>query len=199
MGRITADSLMMLETYAKVQHEVRARMIAHKKNRKVHLGEHVTLIFEDELTVRYQIQEMLRAEKIFEEAGTLDGLDAYGSLVPDGSNWKATMMLEFSDSRERAVRLKELIAIEDRVYIKVHNNDSMYAIADEDLDRETDEKTASVHFFRLELSQDMILALRDDAPLSMDIDHVAYPVPATPIAAVVRASLVNDLYVEFIS
>jgi hypothetical protein len=93
MGRITADSLMMLETYAKVQHEVRARMIAHKKNRKVHLGEHVTLIFEDELTVRYQIQEMLRAEKIFEEAGTLDELDAYGSLVPDGSNWKATMML----------------------------------------------------------------------------------------------------------
>jgi hypothetical protein len=107
--------------------------------------------------------------------------------------------IEFSDSRERAVRLKELIAIEDRVYIKVHNNDSVYAIADEDLDRETDEKTASVHFFRLELSQDMILALRDDAPLSMDIDHVAYPVPATPIAAVVRASLVNDLYVEFIS
>jgi hypothetical protein len=100
MGRITADSLMMLETYAKVQHEVRARMIAHKKNRKVHLGEHVTLIFEDELTVRYQIQEMLRAEKIFEEAGTLDELDAYGSLVPDGSNWKAIMMLEFSDSRE---------------------------------------------------------------------------------------------------
>ena len=115
MGRITADSLMTLEAYAKVRQEFRARMIAHKKNRKVHLGENVTLIFEDELTVRYQIQEMLRAEKIFEEAGILDELDAYGPLVPDGSNWKATMMIEFSDPVERGVKLKELIGIEDRV------------------------------------------------------------------------------------
>jgi len=199
MGRITADSLMMLETYAKVRHEVRARMIAHKKNRKAHLGEHVTLIFEDELTVRYQIQEMLRAEKIFEEAGILDELDAYVPLVPDGSNWKATMMIEFSDSVERAVRLKELIGIEDRVYIKVHNNDPVYAIADEDLDRETEEKTSSVHFLRFELSQDMILALRDGAPLSMGIDHPAYLLPMTPVPAGARDSLFNDLDVELIS
>src|SRR6478672_12016660 len=170
MGRITADSLMTLEAYAKVRPEFRKRMIAHKKNRTLHLGEHVTLIFEDELTVRYQIQEMLRAEKVFEEAGILDELDAYGPLVPDGSNWKATMMIEFSDSVERPVRLKELIGIEDRVYIKVHNNDPVYAIADEDLDRETEEKTSAVHFLRFELSQDMILALRDGAPLSMGID-----------------------------
>src|SRR5687768_5086724 len=135
MERITADSLMTLEAYAKVRPEFRKRMIAHKKNRKVHVGEHVTLIFEDELTVRYQIQEMLRAEKVFEEAGILDELDAYGPLVPDGSNLKATMMIEFSDPLERGVKLKELIGIEDRVYVKVGDYEPVYAIADEDLDR----------------------------------------------------------------
>ena len=165
MGRITADSLMTLEAYAKVRREFRERMIAHKKNRKVHLGEHVTLIFEDELTVRYQIQEMLRAEKVFEEAGILDELDAYGPLVPDGSNWKATMMIEFSDPVERGVKLKELIGIEDRVYVKVGDYEPVYAIADEDLDRETEEKTSAVHFLRFELDRNRVVALRNGAAL----------------------------------
>jgi hypothetical protein len=197
--RITPDSLMTLEAYAKVRQEFRARMIAHKKNRKVHLGEHVTLMFEDELTVRYQIQEMLRVEKIFEEAGILDELEAYGALLPDGSNWKATMMIEFSDPVERAARLKELIGIADRVYVKVDNYDPVYAIADEDLDRDTEEKTASVHFLRFELARDLVAALRDDVPLSMGIDHPGYAIPDTPVVAGVRESLVGDLDTEFTS
>ena len=199
MGRITADSLMTLEAYAKVRPEFRERMIAHKKNRKVHLGEHVTLIFEDELTVRYQIQEMLRAEKVFEEAGILDELDAYGPLVPDGSNWKATMMIEFSDPVERGVKLKELIGIEDRVYVKVGDYEPVYAIADEDLDRETEEKTSSVHFLRFELDRNRVVALRNGAALSMSIDHPAYLLPMTPVPAAVRDSLVNDLDTDLTS
>jgi hypothetical protein len=184
---------MTLEAYAKVRQEFRARMIAHKKNRNVHLGEHVTLMFEDELTVRYQIQEMLRVEKIFEEAGILDEVEAYGSLLPDGSNWKATMMIEFTDPVERAARLKELVGIADRVYVKVGHNDLVYAIADEDLERDTEEKTASVHFLRFELARDLVAGLKDGAPLSMGIDHPAYAVPATPVTHEVRNSLANDL------
>ncbi|SFH30922.1 Protein of unknown function [Nitrosospira sp. Nsp14] len=199
MGRITADSLMTLEAYAKVRPEFRKRMIAHKKNRKVHVGEHVTLIFEDELTVRYQIQEMLRAEKVFEEAGILDELDAYGPLVPDGSNLKATMMIEFSDPLERGVKLKELIGIEDRVYVKVGDYEPVYAIADEDLDRETEEKTSSVHFLRFELDRNRVVALRNGAALSMSIDHPAYLLPMTPVPAAVRDSLVNDLDTDLTS
>ncbi|WON74376.1 MULTISPECIES: DUF3501 family protein [unclassified Nitrosospira] len=193
MRRITSDSLMTLEAYAKARQEFRAQMIAHKKNRKVHLGEHVTLMFEDELTVRYQIQEMLRVEKIFEEAGVLEELEAYGALLPDGGNWKATMMIEFSDPVERTAQLKELIGIADRVYVKVDNHDPVHAIADEDLDRETEEKTAAVHFLRFELASDVVAALRDGAPLSMGIDHAAYSVPATPVDTGVRNSLVSDL------
>jgi hypothetical protein len=199
MPRITPDSLMTLEAYAKVRQEFRARMIAYKKNRKMHLGEHVTLLFEDEMTVRHQIQEMLRAEKIFEEAGILGELEAYGALLPDGANWKATMMIEFIDPIERAARLRELIGIADRVYVKVDNYGPVYAIADEDLERDTEEKTASVHFLRFELARDLVAVLKDGAPLSMGIDHPAYAVPATPVDAGVRNSLVNDLDTDFTS
>ena len=125
--------------------------MAHKRNRKIHLGENVTLIFEDELTIRYQIQEMLRAERIFDEAGIQEELEAYDPLVPDGANWKATMMIEFPDPVERAARLRELIGIQDRVWVKVDAHDPVYAIADEDMDRQTGEKTSSVHFLRFEL------------------------------------------------
>lgn len=193
MPQITRDSLMTLEAYAKARQEFRARVMAHKKNRKVHLGENVTLIFEDELTMRYQIQEMLRVEKIFEEKGILDELDAYGPLIPDGSNWKATMMLEYPDPVERAARLAELTGIEDKVWVKVNGHDPVYAIADEDLERETAQKTASVHFLRFELARDMIDALRQGASLSMGIDHPAYMVPAEPVTAAVRDSLIDDL------
>lgn len=193
MPQITRDSLMTLEAYAKARKEFRARVMAHKKNRKVHLGENVTLIFEDELTIRYQIQEMLRVEKIFEEEGILDELDAYGPLVPDGGNWKATMMIEYPDPVERAARLAELTGIEDRVWVKVRDYDPVYAIADEDLERENAEKTSSVHFLRFELGKGMIKALRQGAPLSMGIDHSAYEVPAQPVTGTVRDALIDDL------
>ena len=193
MPQITRDSLMTLEAYAKARQEFRARVMTHKKNRKVYLGENVTLIFEDELTIRYQIQEMLRVEKIFEERGILDELDAYGPLVPDGGNWKVTMMIEYSDPVERAARLAELTGIEDKVWVRVDGHDPVYAIADEDMERETAQKTSSVHFLRFELARDMIEALRQGTPLSMGIDHPAYQIPAMPVTAAVRDSLIDDL------
>ncbi|MEK6707723.1 MAG: DUF3501 family protein [Pseudomonadota bacterium] len=193
MTQITRDSLMTLEAYAKVRQEFRARVMAYKKYRKVRLGENVTLIFEDELTIRYQIQEMLRVEKIFEEEGILDELRTYGVLVPDGSNWKATMMIEYADPVERAARLAQLIDIEDTVWVRVQDHAAVYAIADEDLERETEEKTSSVHFLRLELTQDMIRALRQGASLSMGIDHPAYSALVEPVDAAVRDSLMDNL------
>ncbi len=195
MTQITRDSLMTLEAYAKARQEFRARVMAHKKHRKVRLGENVTLIFEDELTIRYQIQEMLRVEKIFEEEGILDELRTYGVLVPDGSNWKATMMIEYADPVERAARLAQLIGIEDTVWVRVQDHAAVYAIADEDLERETEEKTSSVHFLRFELAQDMIRALHQGAALSMGIDHSAYQALVEPVDAAVRDSLLNDLVV----
>ena len=195
MPQITRDSLMTLEAYAKARQEFRVRVMAHKKNRKVHLGENVTLIFEDELTIRYQIQEMLRVEKIFEEEGILDELGAYSPLVPDGGNWKATMMIEYPDPVERAVRLAELIGIEDKAWVRMNGHDPVYAIADEDLERETAEKTSSVHFLRFELARDMIDTLRQGASLSMGIDHPAYEVSPLVVTAAVRDSLLNDLTV----
>lgn len=193
MPQITRDSLMTLEAYAKVRQEFRAKVMAHKKNRKVHLGENVTLIFEDELTIRYQIQEMLRVEKIFEEEGILDELEAYGPLVPDGGNWKATMMIEYPDPVERAARLAELTGVEDEVWVRVNGHDPVYAIADEDLERETAEKTSSVHFLRFELARDMIEALCQSASLSMGISHPAYEIPSVTITDAVRDSLLDDL------
>ncbi|MGH8762991.1 MAG: DUF3501 family protein [Nitrosospira sp.] len=196
MPQITRDSLMTLEAYAKARQEFRARVMAHKKDRKVYLGENVTLIFEDELTIRYQIQEMLRVEKIFEERGILDELDAYGPLIPDGGNWKATMMIEYPDPVERAIRLAELTGIEDKVWVRVDGHNPVYAIADEDLERETAQKTSSVHFLRFELARGMIEVLRQGAPLTMGIDHPAYRIPAMPITSAVRDSLTGDLTVD---
>ena len=193
MPQITRSSLMTLEDYAKSRQEFRARVMAHKRNRKVHLGTNVTLIFEDELTMRYQIQEMLRVEKIFEEAGIQEELEAYNPLVPDGTNWKATMMIEYPDPVERVARLAELIGIEDKVWVKVNGFDPVYAIADEDLDRENEKKTASVHFLRFELTPEMIKALREGASLSMGIDHSAYKVPGQEVDAAARNALMDDL------
>ena len=192
MARITRDSLMTLEAYAKARPEFRARVMAHKRNRRVHLGDNVTLIFEDELTMRYQIQEMLRAEKIFDEAGIQDELDAYDPLVPDGANWKATMMIEYPDPAERAAKLGQMIGIEDMVWVKVDACDPVYAIADEDLNRENEVKTASVHFLRFELSPHMIKSLRNDASLSMGIDHPAYRVSVSTVDNAVRDALTED-------
>jgi hypothetical protein len=193
MPQITRDSIMTLETYAKARKEFRTQVMAHKKNRKVYLGENVTLIFEDELTMRYQVQEMLLAEKIFEEKGILEEMNAYRALIPDGSNWKATMMIEYPDPVERADRLTKLIGIEDNVWVRVQGHDSVYAIADEDLKRETEEKTSAVHFLRFELTQDMIQALQKDAPLSMGIDHSVYQARIEQVDTMVCSSLINDL------
>ncbi len=152
MGAITRESLLSLEAYAKARAEFRERVLAHKKARTVHLGEHVTLLFEDELTVRYQIQEMLRIERVFEEAGIQDELDAYNPLVPDGTNLKATMLIEYEDPDERIGALAQLVGIERRVWIEVAGQLRVHAIADEDLPRETETKTAAVHFLRFELA-----------------------------------------------
>ena len=174
MNKLIPGDLLTLEAYAKARPEYRQRMIAHKKNRTVALGDHITLLFEDELTVRYQVQEMLRIEKIFEEAGIRDELDAYNPLIPDGSNWKATMLIEYPDVEERRVMLARLKGVEDRVWVQVDGCARVCAIADEDLERENDEKTSSVHFVRFELDAAMKNALRAGAKLTLGVDHPAY-------------------------
>jgi hypothetical protein len=193
MAHVTRESLMSLEAYAKARTEFRARVMAHKKDRAIQIGGHVTLIFEDELTIRYQIQEMLRAERIFEEEGINDELEAYNPLIPDGSNWKATMMIEYPDVEERRVWLSRLIGIEDRVWVQVAGCERVYAIADEDLDRENAEKTSSVHFMRFELAPPMVAALRAGADLAIGIDHPNYSFELRPVPAATRASLLRDL------
>jgi hypothetical protein len=193
MPKITRDSIMTLEDYAKTRQDFRTKVMLHKKNRKIPLGKNVTLIFEDELTIRYQIQEMLRIEKVFEEEGINDEIEAYKALVPDGRNWKATMMIEYPDPVERADKLTKLIGIENKVWAKIENCDSVSAIADEDLDRSTEEKTSAVHFLRFELNQDMIKALHKGASLSMGIDHPAYLEQIKQVDELARISLVADL------
>jgi hypothetical protein len=190
---ITRDSLLSLEAYAKARGEFRARVLAHKKPRTVHLGEHVTLIFEDELTIRYQIQEMLRIEKTFEEKGIQEELDAYNPLVPDGSNFKATMLIEYEDPAERAAALERLVGIERRVWVQVEGCAPVDAIADEDLPRETASKTAAVHFLRFELAPDMVAALRRGANLGMGVDHPRYEAHIAVVPPATREALVADL------
>jgi hypothetical protein len=184
---------MTLEAYAKARKDFRAKVLAHKKNRTVHLGEHVTLIFEDELTVRYQVQEMLRIEKIFEEQGIQDEIDAYNPLIPDGRNLKATMMVEYEDVEERKRALAKLRDIEDRTWVRVEGCNAVYAIADEDLDRETEEKTSSVHFLRFELTAEMAAALKYGVGLAIGVDHPNYKAALDPVPAEVRAALAQDL------
>lgn len=193
MAGISRHSLMSLEAYAKARPEFRARVMAHKKVRTLAVGPAVTLIFEDELTIRYQVQEMLRTERIFEEEGIQDELSAYNPLVPDGSNWKATMLIEYPDPDVRSRRLAELINVEDRVWVRVQGCEPVYAIADEDMERETAEKTSSVHFLRFELSPAMVSALRGGAALAVGIDHPAYRFAVDPVLQAVRDSLVEDL------
>lgn len=193
MPKITRDTLMTLEAYAKTRVAFRAQVIQHKQARTVALGAHLTLIFEDELTMRYQIQEMLRVEKIFEEAGIQDELETYNPLIPDGSNWKATMMIEYPEVDERQRMLAKLVRVEDRVWVRVAGFAPVYAIADEDLDRSTDEKTSAVHFLRFELDGKMRQALQSGATLAAGVDHPQYQVSADPLPAATVAALVRDL------
>lgn len=184
---------MTLEAYAKVRNIFRAKVIEHKKSRSIALGDHITLIFEDELTIRYQVQEMLRAEKIFEAAGIQEELDAYNPLIPDGSNWKATMLIEYENIDERRRMLTRLVGIEDRVWVRIVGFEPVYAIADEDLERSTEQKTSAVHFLRFELTKEMLLALRQDAGLSMGVDHPNYQAALDTVSPAVRVSLLQDL------
>jgi hypothetical protein len=193
MPQITRDSLMTLEAYAKARQEFRARVLAHKRARTVHLGEHMTLIFEDELTLRYQIQEMLRIEKAFEEDAIQDELDAYNPLVPDGSNFKATLLLEYEDVDERKRALALLKGVEDRVWVQVEGCAKVFAIADEDLPRENAQKTSAVHFLRFELAPEMVAALKYGVGLAIGVDHPAYRAEIAVVGAATRAALVADL------
>ena len=189
---ITRDSLLTLEAYAKIRKASRPEAIAHRKLRSVALGEHLTLQFEDEQTIRRQIQEMLHIEKIFDEEGIQSEIDAYAPLVPDGSNWKATLLLEYPDPNERMRELARLIGVEDRMFVEVEGHARVYAIADEDLDRENAEKTSAVHFLRFEFTPPMVASIRAGAAVKLGCDHTHYPWHVS-IPAETLASLAGDL------
>ena len=191
--KLTRDDLFSLEKYADIRDEFRGRVLAHKKDRRVDLGTNAALYFEDRLTMQYQVQEMLRIERIFEAAGIEEELDAYNPLIPDGSNWKATFMVEFPDVEERRKMLALLRGVEDRVYIQVADFDRVFAIADEDLERSDGEKTSAVHFLRFEFPPEQVKALKDGATFAAGIDHDKYRVEIVPVADATRRSLLADL------
>ena len=193
MDKLTPADLMSLEHYARERPAFRARVLEHKRHRKLAVGPNVTWSFEDRLTMQYQIQEMLRAERIFEPEGIREELEAYNPLIPDGSNWKATLLIEFPEVAERQRQLARLIALEDRCWVQVQGHDKVYAIADEDLERENAEKTSAVHFLRFELTPAMAGALKSGAALAAGVDHENYRHRVDPVPAPVRDSLVADL------
>ena len=192
MTTITAESLMSLQAYSKIRQTQKPQVIAHRKLRTVLLGEHISVLFEDEQTIRRQIQEMLHIEKIFDEEGIQSEIDAYAALVPDGGNWKATLLIEYPDVHERKRELARLIGVEDRMFVEVEGHPRVYAIADEDLDRENDEKTSAVHFVRFEFSRTARDAVRAGAAVKLGCDHKNYPAHVT-IGAETLASLAGDL------
>ena len=191
-GHITPDNLMTLEAYSKFRKAHKAEVVAHRKLRSVLLGEHINLQFESETTIRYQIQEMLRIEKTFEEEGIVQEIEAYAPLMPDGANWKATMLIEYPDVNERKRELARLIGVEDRMFVEVEGQSRVYAIADEDLDRENDEKTSAVHFVRFELTATMCAAVKAGANVKLGCDHTHYPAHLT-ITPETLAALAGDL------
>ena len=193
MDKLTRKDLYSLEEYAGNRVDFRKRVLDHKKDRQVHIGPSATLYFEDRQTIQYQIQEMLRVERIFEAAGIEEELDAYNPLIPDGSNWKATFMIEEPDVEKRQQLLASLMGIEDRVWVRVDGNEQVFAIADEDMDRDTEEKTSAVHFMRFELSEKMAADLKQGAALGMGIGHKHYAYEVEPVAGQIRESLLADL------
>ena len=194
MQKLTRESLYSLEEYSNVRKDFRAKVLAHKKDRQVNIGPNATLYFEDALTMQYQVQEMLRIERIFEAEGIEEELGAYNPLIPDGTNWKATFMVEFGDPEERKEALKRLVGIEDRVWVQIEGFDKVYAIADEDLDRATEDKTSAVHFMRFELTDAMIAAAREGSAIAMGIDLENYSYKVDRVAENIRNSLVKDLH-----
>jgi hypothetical protein len=193
MTKLSRKDLYSLEEYSEIRDEFRARVMAHKKNRRLDLGDNLVLLFEDRLVMHYQIQEMLKAEKIFEADGIQEELDAYNPLIPDGTNWKATMMLQYADVAERQQMLAKLVGIENRVWLRIGDHDKVYPIADEDLERATEDKTSAVHFLRFELSPAMIADIHKGARISAGVDHDNYSVTIDAIPGNVAASLANDL------
>ena len=192
MSHLTSEDLYSLEEYAKIRGDFRAKVMAHKKNRKVHVGANATLYFEDRLTMQYQVQEMLRIERIFEADGIADELAAYNPMVPDGSNWKATFMVEYPDVEERRQALERLIGIEDKVWVQVAGQGKVFAIADEDLEREDGTKTSAVHFLRFELTPDMVAGMKAGEGLSVGIDHPNYQIAVVADEGI-RGALARDL------
>jgi hypothetical protein len=191
--KLRPEDLYSLEQYSKQRAQFRPRVIAHKKRRTLQVGPNATFCFEDRLTVHYQVQEMLRIERIFESEGIADELGAYNPLIPDGSNWKATLLLEYPDPDERKAALARLKGVEDRAWVQVEGHGRVHAIADEDLERENDEKTSSVHFLRFELTAAMVAAAKSGGAISVGIDHAAYAHAVEPVGAETRAALVADL------
>ena len=191
-GHITPDNLLSLEAYSKFRKTHKTEVIAHRRLRSVQLGEHLNLQFESETTLRYQIQEMLRVEKIFDEEGILQEIEAYTPLMPEGRNWKATMLIEYTDVNERKRELARLIGVEDRMFVEVEGQARVYAIADEDMDRENEEKTSAVHFVRFELTPSMCAAVKAGANVKLGCDHTHYPAHMT-ISPETLASLAGDL------
>lgn len=192
-GKLAPADLMSLERYARERAEFRARVIAHKKNRQLAVGPHTMWLFEDRLTVQYQVQEMLRTERIFEAEGIAEELDAYNPLIPDGRNWKATLLIEFPDPDMRKAQLEKLRGIEDRCWVRVAGCDQVFAIADEDLERENESKTSAVHFLRFELTDAMAQALRNGAALGIGVDHPQYRHAITAVGEQIRSALLADL------
>jgi hypothetical protein len=193
MQKLTRDDLYSLEQYSDIRNEFRNKVISHKRNRRVELGTNAALYFEDRLTMQYQVQEMLRIERIFEAAGINDELEAYNPLIPDGSNWKATFMVEFPDVEERRAMLGQLIGIENKVYMQVEGFDRVFAIADEDLERSDEKKTSAVHFMRFELTAEQVDALKSGASLAAGIDHENYQIEIAALPENIRQSLIGDL------
>lgn len=193
MKKLTHEDLMGLEVYARSRQAFREKVMAHKKDRRVAIGEHAALYFEDALTMQYQVQEMLRIEKIFEPEGIQDELDVYNALIPDGSNWKATFMIEYNDVEERKHALSKMLGIDKKIWVRVGDCDPVNPIANEDLDRETEDKTSAVHFMRFELTPDMVKKAKAGAKIAVGIDHPFYQQSLDPIPENIRQSLVNDL------
>ncbi len=193
MEKLSSDDLLSLEEYSRQREQFRRDVMRHKRDRRLELGANATLYFEDRLTMQYQVQEMLRIERIFEQEGIAEELAAYNPLIPDGSNWKATFMIEFTDADERQVMLKQLVGIENHVWMRVGDFRPIRSIADEDLERSDDDKTSAVHFLRFELAAEQVSALQAGAELTAGIDHENYRIEIAPIPENVRASLVADL------
>lgn len=193
MHKLERKDLMGLEEYAQKRPAFREEVIAHKRARTLHIGPHLTLLFEDRLTMQYQVQEMLRAERIFEAGGIQEELDAYNPLIPDGRNWKSTMLVEYADETERRAALARLIGVEKRVWMQVRGHARVTPIADEDMERETEEKTSAVHFLRFELDAAMVKALKEGAALDAGVDHLNYTHETRPVPDALRKALLADL------